>query len=159
MLTRKQRAGIENIVMWEVGGGRWGGQRAQQVLSRMGPPMGSTLLLQVRGPSSPSSSADLNCNPHPTLLSVSSPSDPSLPTPHIVPLLVPLCPSALALPSPFQSEAATWGPCYPIISLSSCSTKQAPEIRSWESGVLPGGGGSRVGGGGPPSLLRWPDDA
>lgn len=126
----------------EVGGGRRGVERAQQVVSWMGPPLGSTVLLQAGDPSSSSSSGDLNCTVHPTLLSVSSPSIPSLPTPHIVPLLVPLCPSALSLPAPFQSEAATWGPCYPIISLSSCSTKQAPEIRSWESGVLPGGGGS-----------------
>lgn len=125
---------------WEVGGGEW---RGHSRLSHGWAPLWDPLSCCRSGdPSSSSSSGDLNCTVHPTLLSVSSPSIPSLPTPHIVPLLVPLCPSALSLPAPFQSEAATWGPCYPIISLSSCSTKQAPEIRSWESGVLPGGGGS-----------------
>lgn len=71
--------GVVERERWGVGG--------QGVLPWMGPPM------DLRG--SPSSG-----DAHAALLSASSSSDPSLITPAIVPLLVPLCSSALSPPVP-----------------------------------------------------------
>ena len=101
-----------------------------------------------------SSSRDSNCDAH---LMLSAPSPPTLSDhPSYCPRLCPFMSPGPLSAQPLQSGAATWGHCDPIISQGSCSSKQAPEIRSWPRGVLPGGGGP---GGGPPSLLRWPDDA
>lgn len=94
MLKVKQRAGTQSIGV--VGGERWG-VGGQGVLAWMGPPMDQLWS---------SSSGDA----HAALLSVSSSSDPSLTTPAIVPLLVPLCSSALSPPIPSSLRQPPGGP-------------------------------------------------
>ena len=121
------------MVWWEVGW-RIGGQG---LLSRMGPPMdqlscckSGQLVFQLKR-------FELRCSSNALcFFSLRPLSD----HPSYCP---PPCPFVFLGPlsaHPLQSEAATWEPCYPIISQGSCSTKQAPETCSWENGVLRGGG-------------------
>lgn len=141
-LKGKQPAGIQNTpARWEAGVG-------------LGVLLGDSS--PAAGQEAPPRSGDPNGGAPPAPLHFFSPCSS-----RTTPLGLPAPPRPFMFLSPLsaqplRSEAAPWGPCQPVISQGSWSTPQAPGIRSWESGVLPGGGGWR---GGPPGLLRWPDDA
>lgn len=106
-----------------------------------GPPYGTSSLAASQVSLS-SISRDLNCDAH-LMLSVSSPSDPSLTTPHIVPLPVPLCSLALSLPIPSSLRQPPGDPAIQSLARAAAlpSKLQRPAAGRMESCVQEGSRG------------------